>query len=204
MAKAKYHHGDLEAALIDAAVDVVLAHGVGAVALRDLARTIGVSPSATYRHFPSRDHLVAVISQRARQQLAMAMIDARSTVPATGSHASRSVRRFRAIGRAYVEFAVRQPNLFNVAFTPCPVQPSTPEDPNAWAVLVGAIDEMVDTGAMPTTRRTDAPLVAWSGVHGLSTILTAATRPSEPGLHHTGTDAMIDTVVDAVVRSLGA
>lgn len=202
MAKGGYHHGDLEAALVDSAMQVVLSDGVGALTVRDLARTIGVSPSAAYRHFPSRDHMVAALSLRAREELARSMLAARDAVPATGPKAGRSVRHFEAIGRAYIRFALRQPRLFEVAFAPSSVPPPAPEHPSAWGVLVDAIDEMAATGAIPAARSADAPLVAWAGVHGLSTILTASKLPSESGLHHSGDEAMIDAVIDAVIRSL--
>lgn len=201
MGKASYHHGNLEAALLEAAQLVVLHHGVGALSLRDLARTVGVSPSAVYRHYPSRDHLLSVLAQDARQQLARSLLTARESVPSTGTKQSRSVRRLTAIGQAYVQFAVQNPRSFEVAFTPCDVPP-VEEHPNAWDVLVATVDEMAETGAMPRRRRDEAPLVAWAAVHGLATILTASNRPSQPGLHHADVQQMIDAVVDGVVRSL--
>jgi AcrR family transcriptional regulator len=188
-----YHHGSLERALTEAAMEVVAVDGIGALSLRDIARTIGVSPSATYRHFPSRDHLVAHVSQIAREDLARALILARGLVPATGSRRRRSIRRFEAIGRAYVLFAVDAPNMFEAAFTPCDVRPATDDDPQAWAVLVEAVDEMVSTGAIPATRRQDAPIIAWSGVHGLATILTASIWP---------TGYTFDDEVDAVISGI--
>lgn len=199
--KRPYHHGALDSALLEAAMDVVATDGMGALSLRELARTLGVSPSATYRHFPSRDHLVAAVSQRARERLATAMIVARDAVPATGTKANRSVRRFAATGRAYVTFAVQTPSLFEAAFVPCPVTPPTPEDPNAWSVLVRAVDEMVEAGAVPIARRDEAPLIAWAGVHGLSTILTASVQPPESGLD-AGHHAAIDTVIDGIIRAI--
>lgn len=200
MEQRPYHHGALESALLQAAMDVVATDGIGALALRDLARTLGVSPSATYRHFPSREHLVAAVSQQARQRLAIAMIDARDAVPATGAKGPRSVKRFAATGRAYVTFAIRTPHLFEAAFVPCSVPP-VDEDPNAWSVLVGAIDEMVDAGAIPAARRADAPLIAWSGVHGLSTILTASVQPPDARLE-AGHQHAIDTVIDGIIRAI--
>lgn len=196
-----YHHGALESALLDAAMDVVSTDGMGGLALRDLARTLGVSPSATYRHFPSRDHLVAAVSQRARERLATAMIEARDAVPATGTKANRSVRRFAATGRAYVTFAVQTPSLFEAAFAPCPVPPPAPEDPNAWSVLVGSVDEMVEAGAVPVARGADAPLIAWAGVHGLSTILTESVQPPDTSLA-AGQQRAIDAVIDGIIRAI--
>lgn len=192
-----YHHGDLERALTDAAMHVVRTSGIGALSLRDLARAIGVSPSATYRHFPSRDHLVALVAMLAREELARFMLQARDAVPAKGKAAARSVNRFAAIGRAYVMFAVEHPTLFEAAFTPCPVQPERVEEPRAWDVLIDAIDEMAAAGAIAAAHRKDAPLIAWAGVHGLANILTGAAWP--PGVA-AGDD--IDAVVKGIYRSI--
>ena len=197
MSEKPYHHGSLEQALTEAAMEVVAADGIDALSLRDIARTIGVSPSATYRHFPSRDHLVAHVSQIAREDLARALILAREQVAATGSRRRRSIRRFEGIGRAYVLFAVGAPNLFEAAFTPCDVRPATDDDPAAWLVLVRAVDEMVSTGAIPEKRRRDAPLIAWSGVHGLAAILTASIQPTGYTF-----DDEVDAVISAISRAI--
>ena len=196
-----YHHGDLGRALVDAALAVVRESGVASMAMRDLTRHLGVSASAAYRHFPSRDHLVAAVAQRAREDLAVAMLEARGAVVASGPKSGRAIRRFRAIGRAYVEFAVREPRLFEAAFARCAARPDRPDDPDAWGVLVAGIEEMAATGAIPPDHRADAPLIAWSGVHGLATILTASAAPPDPEALPPG-PGVIDTVCEAIVRSL--
>jgi AcrR family transcriptional regulator len=60
--KERYHHGDLRAALVGAAVAAAREGGEVAVGLNRLATTVGVSASAAYRHFPGGlpDLLVAV------------------------------------------------------------------------------------------------------------------------------------------------
>jgi len=196
-----YHHGDLGPALLDEALAVVKETGIATMALRDLTRQVGVSASAAYRHFPSRDHLVAAVSQRAREAMAATMITARDAISATGTHSSRSVRRFRAIGRAYIEFALHEPRLFEAAFIRCAVRPDRPDDPDAWGLLVASIEEMAATGAIPAAHRAEAPLVAWSGVHGLATIFTTSASPPDPTTLASST-AAIDTICDAIIRSL--
>ena len=57
-APARYHHGDLRAALIARAAEVVVADGVGALSLRELARDLGVSHGAPSRHFPDKQALL--------------------------------------------------------------------------------------------------------------------------------------------------
>jgi AcrR family transcriptional regulator len=188
-----YHHGALEAALTDAAMTVVRTSGIGELSLRDLARSVGVSPSATYRHFPSRDHLVAHVSQIAREDLARAMLHALDALPAVKDPKRRTVQRFEAIGSAYVTFAVEHPTFFEAAFFACEVRPVREDDPAAWGVLVDAIDSMANAGVIPPARRKDAPIIAWAGVHGLANILTASVWPP---------DATPDQEIEAVVQGI--
>lgn len=197
MTSKTYHHGSLEAALLDAANGVVGSSGIAALALRDLARHIGVSPSATYRHFPSREHLVARVSQNAREALGHALTAARASVPGRVGSKRHATEQLEAIGRAYVQFALDQPKLFEAAFTRCDVAPEQADAPDAWGVLVDAIDEMIAAGLTPAARRHDGTMIAWSAVHGLATILTSSIWP-------VGLDATreIDAVVKGVVRSL--
>lgn len=197
MSTRPYHHGALEQALTDAALDVVRSAGVEAITLRDLAKTVGVSASAAYRHFPSRDHLVCRVSQRAREALAEELLAADAEAAGTRRSARASVRRFEAIGRAYVLFATHNPRLFEAAFVRCGVSPAEADDPDAWGVLIGSIDEMIAAGAIPASRRADGPIIAWAGVHGLAYILTTSTWPD--GL---SVDDHIGAVVSGITRSL--
>jgi AcrR family transcriptional regulator len=193
----RYHHGALEQALTDAAIDVVRSNGVEAIALRDLAKTVGVSASAVYRHFPSRDHLVCRVSQRAREALADELLAAAAAAGGARRSARRSVHRFEAIGRAYVLFAKHNPQLFEAAFVRCGVRPAEADDPDAWGILIASIDEMIAAGAIPASRRTDGPVLAWAAVHGLANIVTIATWPD--GL---SVDDHIEAVVGGITRAL--
>ena len=61
-AKRPYHHGDLRAALIRAALSLIEEHGVKGLALSDAARLAGVSVAAPYRHFKDKEALLAEIA----------------------------------------------------------------------------------------------------------------------------------------------
>jgi AcrR family transcriptional regulator len=197
MAAKPYHHGSLEAALLEAALDVVTQNGVAALSLRDLARHVGVSPSAAYRHFPSRDHLVSRVSQVAREALGHSLVAARATVQRREGTKRHATELLEALGRAYVQFALANPMLFDAAFTRCDVPPAKPDEPDAWGELVAAIEAMIAAGVTPPNRRHDGVMIAWSAVHGLSTILTSSIWPI--GLDST---REVDAVVKGVVRSL--
>ena len=58
-----YHQGDLRQALIAAAIGLTEEQGLEAVSVRALARRIGVSPGAPFRHFQSRTALLTAVAE---------------------------------------------------------------------------------------------------------------------------------------------
>lgn len=173
------------------------AHGPQAIGVRALAKAIGVSPSAVYRHVPSIDALLADISQAARERLAARMVEQREQVPAVRDRRARAVARFRAMGRAYVDFALTEPHLFDTAFVPTTATPARPDEPSAWQVLVDGVAELVDAGALRQDVATDAALIAWSGVHGIASIQRRALL-----VDPAADDRAIDVVLESVGRAI--
>ena len=197
MERAKYHHGALEAALVEAGFEVARAEGPVALSVRAIAAAVGVSPAAVYRHFDSLDHLVAAVSQQAREELARALIVARAR-PTTGrTKAAQARQRMAEVGRAYIRFAIDEPHLFETAFVPCAAPPPGPEEPSSWQVLLDCVADLETTGVITPKMAADAPLIAWAGVHGLANILVRGVVV-EP----LTTEASIDTIVEALLRSV--
>ncbi len=193
MTSSNYHHGDLANAVIDAGLRRVRQRGLDAVSGRELAGVVGVAPSAIYRHFADKDQLRAAIAQAAREQLARAMSQPKARKLTKAS----AYARFRAIGEAYIEFALSEPRLYAAAFSDC--RPLREDSPSGWSILAEALDALVATGAMPSSRRAGAELVAWSAVHGISDLLLS------PYLEiHLKSDRrrMIKVVLDGVMQSL--
>jgi AcrR family transcriptional regulator len=193
MSSKVYHHGDLANAVIAAGLRRVRQRGFDAVSGRELAGVVGVAPSAIYRHFADKDQLRAAISQAAREQLARSMAQpaARTLTKA------RAAARFRAIGAAYIDFALSEPRLYAAAFAEC-APPSREDNPSAWAILAESLDALVATGAMPGSRRSGAEVVAWSSVHGVSTLLPSPLPATAPG----DRKLIVTQVLDGVMRSL--
>lgn len=197
MAGDSYHHGALHEAILTAAIEEARRSGPQAVQVRPLAKSVGVSPAAVYRHVTNIDALLAEVAQKAREEVAARLIDRRDAAP-KGRNAKDSARnRFRAIGRGYIDFAIAEPHLFDTAFAPCAVGPPVDDDPSAWDVLVSGIQELVDTGIIVPPAAERAALIAWAGVHGIASILV---RKATAG--RVDDDAAIDTVLDGVMRSI--
>jgi AcrR family transcriptional regulator len=102
-----YHHGDLRAALIDTAVELIAEHGARAFSLAEASRRLGVAPSAPYAHFSDRDELVAAVAVRVHE-----LFHAELLLELRGLRAPE--RRLAAIARAYVRFAGTRRRLFEL------------------------------------------------------------------------------------------
>jgi len=98
--RASYHHGDLRAALVDAALAVIAEQGVEALSVAEAARRTGVSAAAPYRHFPTRLDLLKATAARAAELLTA---DLRAAVEKAGDPRERLAET----ARAYVRFVVR-------------------------------------------------------------------------------------------------
>jgi AcrR family transcriptional regulator len=111
MMKKPYHHGNLRAALLEAA-RARLAEGAEAtLSLRDLAARVGVSVNATYRHFESKEALLMELAAEGFDALRAHMLGA---VAERG--AADAIERLHATGEAYVHFAQQDPALFQLMF----------------------------------------------------------------------------------------
>lgn len=103
-----YHHGDLKQAL--ATVARGLLDDVGAdFTLRQVAREAGVTHAAAYRHYPSKEALLAEIARRGFRDLAQAIERAMRPVVSTRG-------KLEVLLKAYVRFAWDQPALYEVMF----------------------------------------------------------------------------------------
>jgi AcrR family transcriptional regulator len=156
---AAYHHGDLRRSLIAAAHDLLRAGGVEAVTLREAARLAGVSHNAPYRHFASREALLAALATEGFRSLRRALEEAGSEAGPTG--------RLNALGRAYLRFADGDRATFRLMFGGVVEQSGYPDLMEASAAAFGALRGVV-AERDPTGSAEREALRAWGLVHGLA------------------------------------
>jgi AcrR family transcriptional regulator len=173
-ARDTYRHGDLRRALLEAGIELARAGGPDAVVLREATRRAGVVPNAAYRHFASRRELLQAVRAAALSALAVAMEEELAAQPAgTGIEAARA--GLRAVGTAYLRFALTETGLFRTAFAAADAAADAPDPAkaggtglNPFELLSAALDRLAAAGGLPAERRPGAEYLAWSAVHGLA------------------------------------
>lgn len=105
----RYHHGDLAAALVDAAIEVIGERGVRGFSMAEASRRLGVAVSAPYAHFADRNDLLAAVAVRAYQQFYAAVAPQAEAGLAPAD-------RLAAMARGYVRFAAANRPLFEVLY----------------------------------------------------------------------------------------
>jgi AcrR family transcriptional regulator len=196
-----YHHGNLRAVLVDTAVELARSTGPDGVVLREVARRAGVSHNAAYRHFADRAALLAEVSDRAYDELERAMRERIGAVQESDP-AERALARLRETGRAYVEFALREPGLFATAFTAsagADAHADLEELTGPYLVLNTVLDELVTAGALSPERRQGADVGCWAMVHGFAELVgTGPLREVPPE----GREPLLESVLELVRRGL--
>ena len=181
-----YHHGDLRAALLVAAIESL--EGGETFSMRAVARRAGVSPAAPYRHFADREALASAVAVEGFKDLRADLGSALAGVPA----ASPASEAITALGLAYVSFALRRPAVFRLMFgNECD------EASSERVQASGALHEVLNQTVARLFPGTDVPNLStalWSMAHGLACLhLDGKLRP-EPA----------DEVADRVSSSVAA
>lgn len=152
-----FHHGDLKAALTDSAVRIVEQSGVETFSLREVARDAGVSSAAPYRHFSSKEALLAEVARRGFDQLHDELAEAGSSSDRRSSFLTRCV--------AYIGFARHHPALYRLMFGAFP-------NKHCYDDLVEAGDRLFallnDSLAVSPSDRAARAIGCWAFVHGLA------------------------------------
>ena len=168
--RSPYHHGNLREALRQAALKLVETVGPGGLTLRAAARLAGVSQAAPYRHFASKEALLAAVAEEGFRALTAAMRRGGAR------HKDDPIEAFQALGLAYISFASSHPSHFRVMFVPEVADKSAyptlaKAAAEAFGLLVDIIAQCQRARAVKDGDPKELALAAWSVVHGLSALV---------------------------------
>jgi AcrR family transcriptional regulator len=197
---------DLKDACITEARALIAEQGTERLSLREVARRLGVSHQAPYKHYPSRDHLLAELIRRCFREFAV-FLDDRPDQP-------EPWQDLHALGQRYLAFAAQHPLEYRLMFgTPWPQA----EDGQAWPALVAdavhafdvlrlVLQRLHPAGAGQRARVDLDAMGIWSALHGLASILHADVMghlqlaPKVPAQVHAHVMTMLGHALEAGLR----
>ncbi len=187
----RYHHGDLRRALVAGGLVLLEEKGASALGLREIARLVGVSAAAPYRHFTDRKALLEAVAAEGFRGFAAAMAKAAGGLP--------EADQLAAMAFGYVRFALDQPALFRLMF-------SSELHPYRDADLKEQAEAAYATIAVAAAREDkSAPgemaVTCWSFVHGLAMLVL---EEQILGVTTGNADALVRVLTGRFVRDIRA
>lgn len=197
--KKAYHHGNLKQTLLNTARKIIDEEGSGALTMRRVAQDIGVSATATYRHFANRDELLAGVLVVAFNELGSAMREARLA-------ATHPVEGFLATGYAYLDFAMNNKHCYQVLFSAeCNkvAHPELGEAGNAaFKEVITSAQLCYDKGFLGSRQPMEIAMAGWINTHGLaSAYLDGVFQWVVPMDMEEATESLFKTLMEGVAPS---
>jgi AcrR family transcriptional regulator len=172
-----YHHGNLREALLCVALAQMSQTGVTQFSLSELARRVGVTPAAAYKHFADKESLLADLARHGFDVLRK-RFEAAAPQHALAQDAQQAVVRFERIGQAYVQFGLDMPALFSLVFgkdasnfRKAAAAPG--ERTPTFAYLATALEELHKFGVIAKQPDHQTQWFAWSAIHGATELHVA-------------------------------
>lgn len=189
--------GDARSAILDAATAVFAEKGIDGISMRHIAGEIGVSATALYHHFDSKDALVAAACEAGFAEFGARLDAGRRT-------AASPLDALHALAGIYLDFALGQPMHYDVMM----MRPRTwafttdhDKDPESFAGLVGLMQACQDAGQLRQGDARESAHMVWAALHG--TVSLALSMPGEiRGLETEAVRARGRAMVEAVIASL--
>jgi len=171
-----YHHGDLHQQILCAAGTLLEENNINSLSLRAVAKKVGVSHTAPYRHFKDKECLLAGIAERGFDELTAQM------TLAVADHPNDPAAQLQEAGHRYVQLALKFPQCTQLMFggiLPC--DDTYPQLRASGDLAFESLKIIIREGqARGVFKQGDVELLAlsaWSGIHGLSLLLIGGNLP---------------------------
>lgn len=130
--------------LLHAAEKLFARHGVAGVSMRQIAQALGYSQTAAYRYFANKDEILVAMRASALDRFCGHL--ERAFDPAKDAR-----RNARAVGRAFLDFALKYPDTYRLIFftenLERAIAPQSPETMRRFrATMTSYVQALVDAG----------------------------------------------------------
>ena len=195
-----YHHGHLHEVLVKKGLEMARSGGTEAVVLREATRRAGVSPNAAYRHFANREALLDEVGLAAADQIGVVMREAVAEAQPIDDE-SMAVSQLVAACRAYLDFALTEPGLFDVAYriSDTGLDALNVDRSKAPNLPDSVIRDVLSDREVTLSDRVDVRslvILLWSVLHGFASLSTSGPLRGEK------TPEWTDRVLDVIRASL--
>ena len=188
-----YHHGSLDAALLEIGTRLIDQEGVGAVTLRRVSEKAGVTATAAQHHFGDKEGLLRSIAAASFKELL-------STLTTASKYSDDPEANLRSVAGAYARFAVANPERFRFMFEAGYLDPN--ESPISANLGLGCFDVLrLTVDRYLGHHVVAAPLFVWSVGHGVGSILSISRIPSTDRPGKTDDD-IIEEMVNVTISGL--
>ena len=169
-----YHHGDLHQEILCAACDLLEENNIASLSLRAVAKKVGVSHTAPYRHFKDKESLLAGIAGRGYDELATQLAEA------VELHSNDPAAQLQEAGYRYLQLAINNPQctqLMDSGILPC--DDTYPDLKASGETAFDGLKMIIEEGqSCGVFKKGDIELLAlsaWSVIHGLTLLLISGT-----------------------------
>ncbi|MDZ4725588.1 MAG: TetR/AcrR family transcriptional regulator [Leptospira sp.] len=168
--KHPYHHGDLKKALVEATIQLLKEDGYQSLSLRKISKLAGVSQAAPYRHYNDLESLIADVASEGFKLLTDQLSKIRRKAK------SNPLLQFRESGLSYVEFALTNPDLFQIMYGNQIQNHSEYEtliaaEDEPFEILKEIITDCKNAKIIKTADIEKTSIAAWTMVHGIAVLL---------------------------------
>ncbi len=168
-----YHHGDLKNAVSKSAMGLLSKKGVEGLSLREIAKRVGVTPTALYRHYKDKNALLAEIAESG-------FSDLYESVTVHLASCSKPTEALKAFGLAYLKYGIEHPLHFQLMFSQNLSDRSKHKSLQAMAhKLVVLLKERVALCLKPSRHKEveRLALTFWSALHGACELIFREQTP---------------------------
>ena len=161
MSEKAYHHGNLRNLMIEKTIEMIVDEGIGSMSMRKLAAACGVSHSAPYAHFASKDELFAAVVEHITEQFAAVLKQAVAGLEATPEG-------LRHMGVAYVMFFAKNPQYYHFIFSHSGIKVGTGHIYEPYDLFMDFMNKFFESQNYPSELRKKTLIASWSRIHGLA------------------------------------